>query len=388
MIVVIRQRRGETGMSLNIEWEQKLSIGQFYGFELNWWPAKIAETAMFLVDHQANKELANAVGRPPERLPIKITAHIVHGNALRLDWADLLPASATKTYIFGHPPFRGDAREEEQQADLERAWAGKTAKISRLDFVTGWHAKSLDFFADRNGRFAFVTTNSVTQGDQAPRLFGRLFNEGWRIRFAHRTFQWDSEAPGKEVHCVIVGLDRENSPRPRLREYPTVKAGPREIPVERGINAYLVDGSTVLVNKALKPLSSEVQPTAYGSKPTDGGNLIVEPEDYETVMADSLAAKYVHRYVGARELLHGEDRWCLWLEDANPSDISASPILKQRVEAVRSFRERPKAASTREFSQFPTLFRQRAKMKAVYLCIPSMLVKLDVILRLQDLNLI
>ncbi len=111
IIVAIRQRRGETGMSLNIEWEQKLSIGQFYGIELNWWPAKIAETAMFLVDHQANKELANAVGRPPERLPIKITAHIVHGNALQLDWADILSASAAKTYIFGNPPFWGMRRE-------------------------------------------------------------------------------------------------------------------------------------------------------------------------------------------------------------------------------------------------------------------------------------
>lgn len=143
IIVAIRQRRGETGMSLNIEWEQKLSIGQFYGIELNWWPAKIAETAMFLVDHQANKELANAVGRPPERLPIKITAHIVHGNALQLDWADILSASAAKTYIFGNPPFLGHAtRTAEQAQELRDLWG--TKDISRLDYVTGWHAKCLD----------------------------------------------------------------------------------------------------------------------------------------------------------------------------------------------------------------------------------------------------
>ena len=168
---------------------------------------------MFLVDHQANRELADRVGLAPERLPITITAHIVHGNALTLDWAEVLPVTAGETFIFGNPPFRGDAREREQQADLERAWGTKTDKISRLDFVTGWHAKCLDFFADRSGRFAFVTTNSITQGDQVPRLFAPIFNAGWRIRFAHRTFVWDSEAPGKAaVHCVIVGFDRAHEP--------------------------------------------------------------------------------------------------------------------------------------------------------------------------------
>ena len=255
LIVAIRQRRGETGMSLNIEWEQKLSIGQFYGFELNWWPAKIAETAMFLVDHQANKELANAVGRPPQRLPITITAHIIHGNALALDWAEVLPAATGETFIFGNPPFRGDAREREQQADLERAGGTKTDKISRLDFVTGWHAKCLDFFANRSGRFAFVTTNSITQGDQVPRLFAPIFKAGWRIRFAHRTFAWDSEVPGKAaVHCVIVGFDRAHEPRPKLWDYPNIKAEPVEVPVERALNAYLVDGPNVLVEK--KPSQS------------------------------------------------------------------------------------------------------------------------------------
>ena len=151
VIVAIRQRRGETGMSLNIEWEQKLSIGQFYGFELNWWPAKIAETAMFLVDHQANKELANAVGRPPERLPIKITAHIHHGNALSLNWEEILPTASSAAYIFGNPPFLGHAtRTTEQAQQLRDLWGSKD--ISRLDYVTGWHAKCLDFFKTREGR--------------------------------------------------------------------------------------------------------------------------------------------------------------------------------------------------------------------------------------------
>ncbi|MGS1092658.1 DNA methyltransferase [Corynebacterium sanguinis] len=371
LIVAIRQREGLTEDALNITWEQKLSIGQFYGIELNWWPAKIAETAMFLVDHQANRELADAVGMAPERLPITITAHVHHGNALAVDWADFVPEVTGQTYVFGNPPFRGDGREKEQQADLARVWAGKTAALSRLDFVTGWHAKSLDLLANRRGSFAFVTTNSIVQGDQVPRLFGPIFKAGWRIRFAHRTFSWDSEAPGKAaVHCVIVGFDRANEPRPRLWDYPRMKAEPVEVPVERAINAYLVDGPNVLVEKESKPISPVVEKTAYGSKPTDGGHLIVEPHEFDEVTADPIAAKYVHRYVGARELLHGEQRWCLWLDGADPDDIARSPILKQRVEAVRDFRAVSKAASTRDFAQFPSLFRQRAKMHTEYLSIP------------------
>ena len=274
LIVAIRQRRGETGMSLNIEWEQKLSIGQFYGFELNWWPAKIAETAMFLVDHQANKELANAVGRPPQRLPISITAHIHHGNALALDWAQTLPSAIGETFIFGNPPFLGHAtRTTEQAEELRTLWG--TKDISRLDYVTGWHAKCLDFFKNRNGRFAFVTTNSITQGDQVPRLFGPIFKDRWRIRFAHRTFAWDSEAPGKAaVHCVIVGFDRQDSPAPRLWDYPNVKGEPVAVPVERAINGYLVDGRMYSSRSKRTPVAGAVTCSVrkYGTrrrKPTN-----------------------------------------------------------------------------------------------------------------------
>ncbi|MCT2188412.1 MULTISPECIES: DNA methyltransferase [Corynebacterium] len=371
IIVAIRQRRGETGMSLNIEWEQKLSIGQFYGFELNWWPAKIAETAMFLVDHQANKELANAVGRPPERLPIKITAHIYHGNALQLDWADILPVSATKTYVFGNPPFLGHAtRTAEQAQELRDLWG--TKDISRLDYVTGWHAKCLDFFESREGRFAFVTTNSITQGDQVPRLFGPIFKAGWRIRFAHRTFAWDSEAPGKAaVHCVIVGFDKESQPRPGLWDYPDVKGKPVSVEVGQGINGYLVDGPNVLVEKSKAPISLVVTPAVFGNMARDGGNLLVEVDEYNEVMSDPIAAKYVRPFRGSRELMNGLDRWCLWLVDVAPSDIAQSPVLKKRLEAVKAFRADSKAASTRKMAETPHLFGQRSQPSTDYLCLPK-----------------
>nr|DAD81883.1 MAG TPA: MmeI/DNA Complex-protein complex, Restriction-Modification enzyme, Hydrolase-DNA [Siphoviridae sp. ctmHK1] len=371
IIVAIRQRRGETGMSLNIEWEQKLSIGRFYGFELNWWPAKIAETAMFLVDHQANKELANAVGRPPERLPIKITAHIHHGNALQLDWADILPTSAAKTFIFGNPPFLGHAtRTAEQAQELRDLWG--TKDISRLDYVTGWHAKCLDFFKTREGRFAFVTTNSITQGDQVPRLFGPIFKAGWRIRFAHRTFRWDSEAPGKAaVHCVIVGFDKERKPHSRLWDYPDVKGEPVPVEVGQGINGYLVDGSNVLVKKENAPISSAINPARMGSMPRDGGALIVESSDYAEVSSDPIARKYLRPFIMGKELVRGLERWCFWLEDLQPEDALRSPILKKRIEEVKHYREGSKAASTRAMSATPHLFGQRSQVDVVRLCIPK-----------------
>lgn len=339
VIVEIRRREGQSGMALDVSWEQKLNIGQFYGFELNWWPAKIAETAMFLVDHQANRELADAIGVAPDRLPITITAHITHGNALELDWDEILPEVPGETYVFGNPPFIGQyTKTSEQTADMKRVW-GKDYD-GYLDYVTAWHAKSKDLLAKRKGQFAYVTTNSITQGQPVPALFGPLFRENWRIKFAHRTFSWDSEAPGKAaVHCVIVGFDRATALRPRLWDYPSVKGEPVEIPVDRGINAYLIDGPNVLVTKSMQPISPRLPPCAFGSKPTDGGHLIIEVDEYEEVMADAVAAKYVRPFRMGRELVQGLDRWCLWLEDLDPADLPRSPVLRSRIEACRQFRE-------------------------------------------------
>lgn len=371
IIVALREKEGTQTASLDVSLDQRMNIGQFHGFELNWWPAKIAETAMFLVDHQANRALAAKVGDAPDRLPIKITAHIRHGNALKIGWDYELPRSGGATYVFGNPPFRGDARTREQQAELQEAW-GKNKQISRMDYVTGWHAKTIDLLANREGAFAFVTTNSISQGDQVPRLFGPIFDAGWRIRFAHRTFAWNSDAPGKAaVHCVIVGFDRSDSPRPQLWDYKEVNGASTPLRIEGSINAYLVDGPNKLIEKASKPISPVVAKTSYGSKPTDDGNLIVEKEDYGEVSEDPVSAKYLHKYVGAKELLHGDDRWCLWLDGMDPSDLNRSPLLKRRVAKVQEFRAKSKAASTREFAQFPHLFRQRAKSDTTFLCMPS-----------------
>lgn len=369
LIVAIRRKEGTLGdMALDVTFEQKLSIGQFYGIELNWWPARIAETAMFLVDHQANKELAERIGAAPDRLPIKITAHITHNNALALDWNVVVPVHKGQTFIFGNPPFIGARMMTKQQKEeLNTVWG---SSVNQLDYVTGWHAQALRLLETRKGRFAFVTTNSISQGDQVARLFGPIFDKHWRIRFAHRTFEWDSEAPGKAaVHCVIIGFDRETSPAPRLWDYSAAKGEPVEVHVDYRINAYLVAGPNVLVTKHRKPIG-DVPEARFGSMPNDGGNLIVEPADYEEVAADPVASKYLRPFRMGKELVRGLDRWCLWLTDMNPGDIAKSEILKSRIEAVRQHRLSSKRAATRKRAEVPYLFQEDHQPETSYVGIP------------------
>lgn len=361
-IIVEKRRRfastgGENVMTLLIEIEQKLSIGQFYGFEIGWWPAKIAETSMFLVDHQANQKLAKAIGVAPERLPINISAHIHHGNALRVKWDELLPIPKGKTYIFGNPPFLGDhTRTAEQLSELQDVWGSK--QLSRLDYVTGWHKKSLDLFRNRAGEFAFVTTNSITQGDQTARLFAPIFDAGWHIKFAHRTFAWDSQAPGQAaVHCVIVGFTKDVTEKPRLWDYEKVNGSPVEAKVQVGINAYLVDGPDILVEKRSRVLSPALGKISYGSKPADDGNFVVSEDDYADLSADPIISKYLRPYIGSAELIKGIKRWCIWLVDIEPGDMAKSPELRRRIDAVMVARAKSTAKSTREY-EYHHLFRQ------------------------------
>lgn len=357
VIVAIRELEGQETMVWDVSLEQKLSIGQFHGFELNWWPARIAETAMFLVDHQANVELAARIGMAPDRLPISISAHIHHGNALAMDWAVALP-DAPMTYLFGNPPFIGQyTKTDEQKADMKRVW-GKDYD-GYLDYVTGWHAQSMQVLKHRQGEFAYVTTNSITQGQPVPALFGPLQREGWRIKFAHRTFAWDSEAPGKAaVHCVIVGFTRNRGIKQQLWDYPQVNGDALPVRVETGVNAYLVDGVNVIVSKRSKPLSTVVNKAAYGSKPADN-NFLAPKAGVPRPIADAVAMKYVRKFIGAKELVHNTDRWCIWTEDDfDPADIGRSPELQNRIEGCRKFREgSPATGDAYKLRQMPHRFR-------------------------------
>lgn len=348
----------------------KVTLDHFYGIEIDEWPARIAETAMFLIDRQCDLKLTERLGWAPDRLPIQQQATIIsEHSALALDWASIM-APDEHAIVAGNPPFLGiSLRSAAQTAELQKVW-GSTYH-GTLDYVTGWHAKALEYFDSTAGRWAFVTTNSITQGEAVAPLFGAILDAGWRIGFAHRTFRWTSEAAGgAAVHCVIIGFTKA-ADRARLFDYATPASTPTELPGVANVTPYLTDGPTVIVHPSTKPLNPQLGEVAYGNKPTDGGWLLVEPDEYDHVMADPIAAKYVRQYIGARELLHGGNRHCLWLTDMTSADLRNSPVLRERVEGVRAFRADSKAPSTRDAATTPHLFRQLAQPDTPYLCIPA-----------------
>lgn len=371
LLVKLRQLKG-TGdvLALDATYDLRVSLDQFHGIELHWWPAKIAETAMFLVDHQANRRMEQALGLSPERFPITVAARIHHANALRTDWSATLPAGPDQTvYICGNPPFAG-ARlmSRDQKAELSAVW--EKGMSTDHDYVTGWYAKALDYYRTHTGEWSFVSTNSITQGAAVPALFRPVLDAGWRIKFAHRTFAWTTEAVGAAaVHCVIIGFTRGGQGA-RLFSYATLKSKPVEIRV-KSINGYLVEGPDVLVEKSGIKLAPQLPPVRFGSMPNDGGHLIVEAADYERVISDPVAARYLRPFVGAKELLHNLPRWCLWLEDLAARDLEKSLVLKFRVEQVRQYRLASTRAETRALAATPHLFAERRQPNQPYLAIPK-----------------
>ena len=355
--------------------EIMVQLDHFFGIEIEEWPARIAQTALHLAHHQANREMERLLGQAPSILPLSTSAHITIGNALRTDWTQVCSPSPS-VRIVGNPPFIGQSmRSEEQTDDLRVVWGD--GYDGYLDYVTGWFIKASQYFQSvpRGGRFAFVSTNSIAQGAPVPALFRPLLEGGWRIRFAHQTFAWTSEAPGAAaVHCVITGFDRgapHEKARPVLFTYSSLKAQPEALPVDH-INPYLVEGPDVFVVARRYPLSPRLPEVCFGSKPADGGNLIVEAEDYPRFAADPIAAKYLRPFRMGREVVRGLDRWCLWMhtEDFDPRDIDRSPILKERVRACATFRQGSKKKATVAGAQTAHLFQENHQPSEPYVAIP------------------
>ena len=355
--------------------EIMVQLDHFFGIEIEEWPARIAQTALHLAHHQANREMERLLGQAHSILPLSTSAHITIGNALREDWTQVCAPSPT-VRIVGNPPFIGQyMRSEEQTDDLRFVWGD--GYDGYLDYVTVWFIKASQYFQSvpRGGRFAFVSTNSIAQGAPVPALFRPLLEGGWRIRFAHQTFAWTSEAPGAAaVHCVITGFDRgapHEKARPVLFTYSSLKAQPEALPVDH-INPYLVEGPDVFVVARRYPLSPRLPEVCFGSKPADGGNLIVEAEDYPRFAADPIAAKYLRPFRMGREVVRGLDRWCLWMhtEDFDPRDIDRSPILKERVRACATFRQGSKKKATVAGAQTAHLFQENHQPSEPYVAIP------------------
>mgnify|MGYP001739235883 CR=1 FL=1 len=386
--------------------EPLVTIDNFYGLELDPWPASIARTAMFLVERQMDQKMMEEFGYAPVRLPLAHSAHILEGDALTevdavsgeqvdRDWSKVLPVTAqdvadgVRVYIAGNPPFVGQAKKgDAQDQGMRLAWGDDYAGY--LDFATAWLAKAARYLKTLQeqtealdvkvvpGDFAFVSTNSIVQGQPVASLFAPLFRDGWRIKFAYRTFPWVSEAAGKAaVHCVITGFTRSAAPEKsrtvRVFDYDWSTRRTVEQEPVHALNAYLVEGPNVLAEKRSKPLSSLIPEVVRGSQPTDGGNLIVEVEDYPVVAADPVAVRYLRPFVGAKELVQGLERWCLWLEDTSEEEIASSPVLSARVEANREWRSaQPQKGDAYKLRDIPHLMRpNKARPVEPYVCIPS-----------------
>jgi hypothetical protein len=367
-----RQRTGRGQLVLDVRLESKVHVGQFYGIELEEFPARIAETAMYLMDHLANLELSAEFGQYYARFPITESAHIAVGvNALRIDWDTVLPA-ARCSYLFGNPPFVGKTlRSDAQVADMDAVFGGVPG-TGVLDYVAAWYRQAADYIAGHPTRVAFVATNSIVQGEQVPALWPDLLSRGVIIDFAHRTFEWTSEARGRaHVHVVIIGFsDGGRAVRKTLVNYATLKAADGVAVTATTINPYLVDAAAPVVTRRRHALVPGPV-CRFGNMPNDDQQLILEPAERDTLAAsDPVAATYLRELIGAEEMINGLHRYCLWLVDADPADIRRSPALRSRVGAVRAYRLRSRRAATTALAATPALFAEIRQPDGRYLCLP------------------
>ncbi len=344
----------------------KVSINQFYGIEINDFACSVAQTALWIAESQMMQETDAIVGYSLNPLPLKTYNNIHEGNALRMDWNEVVPAEELN-YIMGNPPFLG-ARimSSGQKDDLISVFGAKWKNIGNMDYVTGWYKKSLEMMqANSLIRAALVSTNSITQGEQVANLWGPLMKAGIHIDFAWRSFIWDSEANDKaQVHCVIVGFSIGNIPKSRIifDRNSAYSAS--------NINGYLIEGENVVVESRQHPLF-DVPEIGIGNKPIDGGNYLFKDDEKEDfVKKEPGSEKYFIRWYGSEEFINKRPRWCLWLGNANPVDLLKLPECMKRIAAVRDFRLASSSPGTVKLADKPTRFHVENMPTDTYLLIP------------------
>jgi len=367
---VIQARFGDSPSEDDVRAEARLNVSQFHGIEIEEWPVRIAEVAMWLMDHQMNNELFKRFSQIKPTTPLTRSPRIVQTNALRVNWNDILPADRC-SFVFGNPPFVGKkARNAEQVADMNSIFAGVRGG-GVLDYVCCWYLRAQEYMGRHPIRAAFVSTNSITQGEQPGVLWSELLcRNGLTIHFAHRTFPWESEARGKaHVHVVIIGFGPGARTVRRLWEHGV--DGDRSTCAEvANINPYLVAGPDVLLRSREQPIS-DVPEMVFGNMPNDDGNLILtDDERQEIIASDRRVAPYIKPLVSAKEYLHGVKRWCLWLEDASADVIRGSAELRARVGNVRRFRAISPRATTRVLAKYPTIFGEIRQPRSRYVLVP------------------
>lgn len=336
-----------------------IDVDQFYGIEYEEFPARIAEVAMWLIDHQMNMLVSNEFGQYFVRLPLKKAAQIRHADALETDWESVVTKNDL-SFIIGNPPFIGSKIMKQSQRDQIVKEFDNADGSGVLDYVTGWYIKAAKFIQGTKIKVAFVSTNSIVQGEQTSILWEPMISKyNVKIHFAHRTFKWSSEAKGNAaVYCVIIGFANFDTVNKSIFEYEDIKREAHEIKV-KNINPYLVDAKDIVIKKRTTPLCN-IPKMSFGNMPLDGGNLILSAEEkIEFLKVEPSAEKYILPLVSAHEFLNGKKRWCLWLVNAEPSEIKHLPEVIKRVEAVRKFRIDSVAPSTQKFADLPTLFRDR-----------------------------
>lgn len=342
----------------------KVSIGQFYGIEINDFAVTVAKTALWIAESQMMKETEDIVHMNLDFLPLKSYANIVEGNALRTDWESVVPKHELN-YIMGNPPFVGaQYMTKEQKSDLMNLFKDNK-KSGLLDFVGGWYKKSSELIYNTNIKTAFVSTNSITQGEQVSALWKPLYDKyKINIDFAYNTFLWDSEASLKaSVHCVIIGFSTTVNKIKRL-------FSDNHFQEVTDINFYLTNAPMVFIESRNKPLCN-VYPITKGCQPTDGGNLIIENDELEDFLKkEPKAKKYIKQLVGAKEFINNKKRWCLWLVGVSPAELRKMPYVMQRVEKVKEMRLNSSDKGTQKLAETPTLFRETYNPKS-FIIIPS-----------------
>ena len=349
----------------------KVGIAQFYGIEINDFAVTVARTALWIAESQMLHETEKIINQTIDFLPLKSYPNITEGNALRIDWESVVPKDKL-SYIMGNPPFVGySLQSKEQKADMLSIYVDEKGKpyktAGKIDYVAAWYFKAAKLMEHTTIRTAFVSTNSITQGEQVAGVWKPLFDRfGIHIDFAHRTFRWDSEASLKaHVHCVIVGFSTAPNKAPkRLFDNGSDKA------VEN-INPFLVDAPNVFIDNRSIPICN-VSEMQKGSIPVDDGNFFFTTDEKNAfIKSEPKAEKYIKRFYGAKEYLHNEERWCLWLLNVSPSELKTMPMVLERVKNIREFRSKSTKAATRKYADYSTRFMEIRQPTSDYILVPS-----------------
>ena len=355
-------------ISMDLEGIIQVSIGQFYGIEINDFAVTVAKTALWIAESQMMKETEDVVHMSLDFLPLKSYANITEGNALRLDWESVV-SKEKLNYIMGNPPFVGASMMTKTQKDEAVAVFGKGKRVNSIDYVGAWYHKAAALLQGTSARAAFVSTNSITQGEQVAPLWEKLLNQYHaHIDFAHRTFKWSSEAKEKAaVHCVIIGFSiGENTQQKYI-----YTNGVASQPV-KNINPYLVDAPNILVYSRSIPIC-EVPRMTYGNKPSDGGNLILSQEERNSIINKTPdLMPYIRRYVGSRDFINNDEvRYCLWLRNASPAVYRKNAEVMRRLNAVKELRLKSSAKPTQALAEKPYLFFSAPQTESDYLIVPN-----------------